>query len=132
MALPLTVPDVVCLLDLDPFARETTSDLQTLAQDVFHILLEPPGNNIDVPDRGIGIEQLLSGTLASLQQAANRIDHELPKDDRIDACSTTITQDPDGTYQLHIEIQVDATVVGLDFSFAAASGLSMVGWSPIG
>lgn len=128
-ALPLTVPDVVCTDDVDQYARETTSDLETLVQDVFHILIELPGTNIDDPDRGVGVEALLSGSAANIGTVQKRIEAQLLRDDRIDACTTEVSSDPDsGTYNLAITIQVDGSVVGLSFAYDAASGLSLVSW----
>lgn len=126
--LPLTVPDLVCVDDVDLFARETTSDLETLVQDVYHTLIELPGSNLDVPTRGIGITTLLSGTTANLTTIINKIDQQLPQDSRIDGCSTTITQDPNGTYRINIVLQVDGSVVGMQLDWAAAAGLVLASW----
>jgi hypothetical protein len=121
--LPLTVPDVVCYLDVDAFGRETASDLETLAQDVFHRLLETPGSNIDDPSLGIGVEEMLSGGLEQLDQVTRRIDQQLAEDPRIDAVTSTLTKDAQGVYTLGISIQASGTVTGLVFSYTAAGGL---------
>lgn len=122
-SLPLSVADLVCVEDLDPFAAETTSDLQTLEQDVFHILIEDPGSNPDDPDRGIGIDALLSGTTVHLAALPDLIDHELQKDDRVDSSRLTLTQLSDGSFRIEIEIQVDATVIPLAFTYSSVGGL---------
>lgn len=124
--LPLTYPDVICSLDVDPFARETSSDLENLEQDCLHVLLQDRGSNLDDPDRGVGIEQLLSGTSLTLPQVAKRIDQELVKDDRITSSTTSIVQEPDGSFTLTITIVVGAATLGLQFSFSAAKGLQVM------
>lgn len=123
MALPLTVPDLVCELDLDAQARETTTDLQTLSQDVLHVLLELVGSNLDDPDRGIGVDQYLSGTEDQLAALPSVIENQLEKDDRIDACSASLDQQADGSWILSIEVQVDGTVLGLQYGYVQGSGL---------
>ena len=122
-ALPLTVPDLVCVLDVDAFAAETTSDLQTLVQDVFHILLEDEGSNPDDPTRGVGVDNYLNGTLAKANRLPAKIEQQLLEDDRIDACSASLSAQPDGSYGLHIVITVDGTVVPLDYTYTTATGL---------
>jgi hypothetical protein len=125
--LPLTVPDVVCMLDVDAFARETTSDLQSLTQDVFHRLLETPGSNPDDPTLGIGVEEMLSGTSPNLAQITRKVDEQLALDPRIDSISSTLTSTTDGngpaSYTLAIAIQVNGSVTSLTFLYTAAGGL---------
>jgi hypothetical protein len=123
----LTVPDVVCLDDLDAFGRETESDLQTLWQDVYHMLKEVLGSNIDDVSRGIGVDQLLSGSTFPLKTIAARIDQGLAVDDRIDASSTKVETMPDGGFRIDIEISVGAATAGLAYSYSAASGLKVLG-----
>lgn len=122
--LPLTVPDVVCILDVDPNDAETTSDLQTLEQDVFHMLIETLGSNIDDPTRGIGVEELLSGTVAEAQKAPARVDQQLAQDDRIDSSTTSLDLQPDGSYILALEVRVGGQVLGLSYGYSASSGLT--------
>jgi len=122
--LPNTAPELRCFDDLDLFATETASDLEVLEQDVFHILIETPGSNLDAPNRGIGIEEVLSGPDLVLDDTCRRIEAELLKDDRIDAVAATITQvgDP-GSYRLEIDVTVGAATLGLAFSFTRSGGL---------
>lgn len=134
--LPLTVPDLVWVEDMDLFAAETTSDLQTLEQDVFHMLIEAIGTNIDDLNRGAGIGRLLSGTETQLADSTRTIDAQLQKDPRIDSSTTTITKLPpgsmlpDGTplpaggYAIDIEIVAGPQVLGTSFSFTADGGLA--------
>jgi len=121
--LPLTYPDLAAEVDLDANAAETTSDLQTLKQDVLHILEEPAGSNLDDPDRGIGLVQLLSGSTIPLTAIPGIIDGQLVKDDRIDASKTALTQEADSSFVLDIQVSVAGTVVGLGYSYSAVGGL---------
>lgn len=126
-ALLLTVPDLVCLDDLDAFGRETTSDLESLWQDIYHMLVEELGSNIDDTSRGIGVRQLLSGSTDALDKLSTRIDQGLQNDPRIDASTTTIEEKPDGGFRIAIQIQVGATVTGLEYSWSSAGGLVFEG-----
>jgi len=130
MATPiLTIPDLVCLDDLDPFGRETTTDLESLWQDVYHVLIEILGSNPDDTSRGAGVMQLLSGDVAALDRLPSRIDHALEADPRINASTTTITQEPDASYRIAIAIDTAAGVTGLQFSYSSAGGLVFLGGS---
>ena len=111
--LPLTIPDLVCDLDLDPFAAETTSDLQTLIQDVTHVLRELPGNNPDDIDAGVGVETYLNGTVDAFKTLPSKIEHQLLRDDRITAATATIAQQGDGTFTLSIVLNVANGVLPL-------------------
>ena len=121
--LPLTVPDLVGFDDLDPFARETTSDFQTLQQDVYHRLLELPGSNLDDITLGIGVMQYLSGTATDAAKLPAIVDEQLQRDSRIDTCTSTLAQQADGSYLLAIQIQVDGSVIGLQYAYSSAGGL---------
>ena len=125
--LPLTYTDLVCIDDADRYARETTSDLQNLEQDVLHMLIETRGSNLDDLDRGIGLEELLSGTDVNLALAVSKVDEGLARDPRIDASTTTITPDSAaaGGYLISIEIVVGAAVLGLSFAFSAGRGITV-------
>jgi hypothetical protein len=109
--------DLKCFQDLDPFATELDDPLSELDQDVFHILVEPPGSNIDDIDRGIGIEEALSGRLDPM--LARRIEAQLQRDERIDVARCLI--EPDGTveghYRIDIEIEANTDVLGISFAF---------------
>ncbi len=121
--LPLTYTDLVCIDDMDPFAAETTSDLQNLIQDIYHVILEDPGSNMDDPERGFGLMSLLSGTVDQFLASASGIDTEVEKDPRVDSSSTVIVQTgrADYPYQIQITIVVDGTVYGLSM-LAGPSG----------
>ena|ERR1700689_4237161 len=121
--LPLTVPDLLWGNDMDLMARATVSDLQTLEQDVLHILAEVLGSSIDDPTRGIGISSMLSGPTTLLTNVAALIDTQLTKDPRIDAVATTVTQDAPGTYYIQVQVTVSNTVIGLTYAYNSANGV---------
>lgn len=131
---PLEYADLVCELDADPFARETASDLENLMQDVLHVLIEDAGSNLDDPDRGIGIDALLSGSDVQLTFAAAQIDAQITKDSRIDSSSTTLSQPdggfvlngekfPAGSFLIEVMIGVNGAFLPLSFGFSQAGGL---------
>jgi phage baseplate assembly protein W len=104
--------DFDCFDDLNAFDVDITDPIEVLAQDVYHILIEPAGSNIDDPDRGIGLPDHLSAPRDATLAA--RIDAQLQKDDRVDTSSTTI--EDNGTEQrVDIRIEVAGTVVDLAF-----------------
>lgn len=134
--LPLTAPDVVCFDDLDLLGTETASDLETLEQDVYHVLIEVPGSNPDDVSRGCGVESILSGPSTRLDGLTTKIESQLRKDDRIDDARAMLTKLPpgstlpdgttlpDGGYLLGIEIVSGASVLGLSYSFTSDGGLA--------
>lgn len=117
--LPLSYPDLICDQDVDLYARETTSDLQSLIQDIFHLLKELPGSNPDDPLRGIGIDQYLSSKFNEFQTVAGLIDAQLKQDTRITDSHTTIKADPnrDGQYFIGMEVSVGADIIPLEFGW---------------
>lgn len=123
-SLPLTYPDAQCFDDVDGFGNETASDLETLEQDIYHILIQAPGSNPDDTTLGIGVENYLSGTEGDLAAMPSLIDEQLERDSRIDASHTTLTQDSDGDYSINIEIVVDGETLGLSFGYSSANGLT--------
>ena len=133
--LPLTYPDALCFDDIDPLGRETTSDLQTLVQDVYHSLIEDPGSNIDCNiagvERGVGIYGLLSSSSTQpVQSIERRVATGILKDDRISTCTVKITAPttPDGVYTIALTIGVGTAVLGLQFAFSATFGLKFNSW----
>lgn len=123
--LPLTYPDLVCVDDLDPMGSETTSDFQTLQQDVYHLLIEDAGSNLDDLSRGIGVESLLNGSNINIADIQHLIDTELTKDDRISTCTTKVTIGDTGIYYIDITITVGASVIGFNYQFTATGGLTL-------
>jgi len=116
-----SVVDLVYWDDMDPLADETTSDLQALEQDVYHILLEAMASNLDDPTHGVNITGALSGTLQGLQARAQMIDAQLEGDDRVNSSRTTVQQNSDGTYLVLMDIGTDGSVVRLKFTLQQAS-----------
>lgn len=121
--LPLTYPDLLCLDDLDPYASETTSDLQNLAQDVHHILLEELGSNPDDPSRGVGVLSYLGADEKLFGTLPGTIDTQLSEDDRINSSTTTAQKRADGSWDISIVIKVDESVLPLAFNLSTAKGL---------
>lgn len=121
--LPLSYADLVFYEDLNLFALETTSDLQNLVQDIHHLLEEYPNSNPSDPDRGIGVELYLSGTVTQLNLLPNLINTQVILDDRVTSCNTTITQLPDSSFQIIIQIAVSTIVLPLEFNFSTGAGL---------
>jgi hypothetical protein len=118
--LPLTSPDLVCRTDLDPYGSETQSDLETLTQDVLHLLLERPGTNPDDVDRGVGIETYLSGAESSLPALVAVIEAQVRRDDRVTSCTATVQATPGGapgSYLVSVTVGVIEGVFPLLYSW---------------
>lgn len=118
-----------CFDDLDMFGAETTDDLENLAQDVYHRLIEPPGSNLDDKTRGLGLPGMLSGVFdPSLPQ---KIEAEIRKDPRVTAVAATITDvsvsDQSGAQlQIDIEVEVDQDKVGIVLQTDSAGNITRV------
>jgi hypothetical protein len=127
-SLPFTYADLVCLDDADQFASETTSDLQSLLQDIYHVLVELPGSNPDDPTRGVGINQYLSGTSVQLNTIPGVIEDQLTQDPRIDGCTASVQQQSSGPFPwlVFIDVQVDGSVIGLQYGWSSDGGLQQV------
>lgn len=112
-----------CYYDMNEFDRELDDPLEELEQDLYHRLVEPPGSNIDDPDRGVGVEDELSGFAdPSLQR---RIETDFERDDRVAACRARITK-PDASaseqqgviYRIEIEVEtVNGATIGVVYDF---------------
>lgn len=112
--------------DLDLFGRETESDLEDLEQDVFHMLIEAPGSNLDAPARGIGIEDVLSSAFDSA--VTSRIESQLRKDSRVAVATARITEVERESFRLDIAIEPDGDeVAGLSFVIGADGVARAVG-----
>ncbi len=127
VTLPFTYPDLVCELDLDPFARETTSDLQNLIQDVLHVLRELPGSNPDDPTRGVGVELYLGGTVDMFTSLCGTIERQLIADDRINSCSCTVNPEANGTFTVRIDLGVGAAIIPLSFGWQRGNFTNLSG-----
>lgn len=125
VAVEVPITDAVCYEDLAN-GNETTSDAQALSQDIFHILLEVYGSNLDDPARGIGVEGWLSASAAKISALPSIIDSQLGKDSRITSSTSKLlvlgTSPP--SYQINIEIVASGSVIPLAFLFTQAQGLT--------
>lgn len=104
--------DALCFDDLDAFGTELDDPVEELQQDLFHRLIEKPGENPDDSDRGVGINAMLSGVVdGSLK---HRIEADFVKDDRVTACNATITEVASGQtgsqFRIDIEIQPEGSI----------------------
>jgi hypothetical protein len=133
--LPLTAPDLVCVEDMDLFAAETQSDLESLEQDILHILDEDYGSNPDDPERGIGLANLLSKPTRVLSDIVRTVEAQLRTDDRIDAVKATLTELPPGYsfpggltfdkggWMLELDVVASGAVTGLTYAYSPATGV---------
>jgi hypothetical protein len=103
--------DVICFDDLDEFGGELDDPLEELGQDLYHRLIEPPGSNLDDPDRGLGLEERLSGPIKPSLKA--EIEAELRKDDRVQAVQASITQTAADEYAVDIQVEANEGVLGI-------------------
>jgi hypothetical protein len=101
--------DIVCWDDLDLYGAELDDPQAELAQDLYHRLIEPRGSNLDDPDRGIGLDDALSGTYDP--DLPRRIETEFRKDDRVAAVVATVTEISEGVFRVEIEIEADGELV---------------------
>lgn len=114
--------DALCLDDLDAYGRELDAPLDELWQDLYHRLFERPGSNVDDPDRGIGLEDLLSAGFdpaagAPSQLIAGRIRSDFLKDDRVKDAQASLSVGADGQVTGAIQIVADEGVLGVTLSF---------------
>jgi len=107
--------DVICLEDLDAFGAEMDDPIAELEQDLYHGLLETRGSNLDDPNRGLGLEDALSGPLDP-QLLAEAIEAHCTRDDRVDSVTVSMTQlSPGGgnagdSYAIQINIQPEGSI----------------------
>jgi hypothetical protein len=125
----VTVPvtDLVCTDDLDPNGAETTSDLQALAQDLYHLIIETPGSNLADPTGGLGIEGILSGPAANVRRALAQFDAQIGTDPRVANSVTTVTSDANGQpLSANIEILPIGSLLPIQFAWSKVTGLQRV------
>lgn len=110
--------ELLCIDDVDPYARECTDPLQELEQDLYHRLLEPPDTNLDAilagEQRGLGLEDMLSGPLRP--DLAQLVQNECERDDRVIKCTALITSstNSNGPDTVTVALTVDVDVDGLN------------------
>lgn len=97
--------------DVDRFGAETEDELENLEQDLFHRLIEPRGSNIDDPDRGLGLEDMLSGPVDS--RLKKKIEVELLKDERVTAVTAEITEIEEGSFRIEISVEANEKEINL-------------------
>lgn len=100
--------DLVCLDDLDEFASETDDELEQLAQDIEHRLLEEYGSNPDDEDRGVGLLSRLSGT-DDPTKIARLIEADLLKDERVLTCAALVTLTTSGNSGAFASVSITVT-----------------------
>lgn len=86
--------EIDCLEDMQAFDRELDDPWEELEQDLLHRLIEPPGSNIDDPERGLGLRSRLSGI--DDPNLGRDIELEWEKDDRVEAVRALVTR-PDSS-----------------------------------
>lgn len=114
--------ELVCRDDLDEFASETDDELEQLAQDLEHRLLEDYGSNPDDEDRGVGLMSRLSGT-DSPTMIGRLIEADFLKDDRVATCVALVTHtgsDASGVLA-SVDITVETTEGRLKLGYTASS-----------
>lgn len=124
--------ELLCIDDVDPYARELTDPLAELAQDLYHRLLETPGSNLDDEERGLGLEDMLSSPLRP--NLAQLVQGECEKDDRVVKCRALVTevQKGNGPSTVTIALTLTVDIDGLNVEGYAitivrdASGLHLV------
>jgi len=112
-ALPRTYQELRWADDFDPTGAETASDLESLEQDVMHIISQTLGSNLDDQNRGVGAPTYLGGTADQLAGMPAALDAQLLDDPRIDDSASK--QQPDGTYLLTVNVTVNGSVTDLQF-----------------
>lgn len=106
--------DVICLDDLDRFGGELNDPLAELAQDNYHRLIESPGSNPDDPDRGLGLDDMLSGAIGTgiadasdLTLLGPRIETELLKDVRNAEVKVTVRVTSEGHAGTSLDVAIE-------------------------
>lgn len=113
--LPKTYSEVVWTDDLDPGARETATDLESLEQDVMHVIGERLGSNSADPQKGAGAFSYLNGDAAALSQFPHVLDAQLAQVTRITSSHTTLAVLPDGSFLVNVQVAVAGAVVDLQY-----------------
>jgi hypothetical protein len=110
--------------DMDPGGVDTASDLESLEQDVLHILQQTLGSNLADPNKGVGIGDNLSGNLPALQAKVALIDSQLADVSRISSSQSSLgAQNPDGSWPITVVVVVGSEVVSLEYALGP-NGLS--------
>lgn len=113
--------DAICYSDLDALGRETDDPVEQFAQDIYHRLVETPGSNADDPDRGLGLDLMLSGPVEPAV-LTRQIEAELLKDERTGAVRATVAE-VDGAGAYRIEIEIESAAGDVKIALDNATGL---------
>lgn len=105
--------------DMDPNGAETDSDLESLEQDVLHLIVQRVGSNLADPTKGAGALDYLSGPASRLERLPAVLDAQLAAVTRIASSRSTLTVETDGTYRLDVEIAVGPAVLAIAFAVGA-------------
>lgn len=111
--------ELVCRDDLDEFASETDDELDQLAQDLEHRLLEEYGSNPDDEDRGVGLVSRLSGS-DNPTMIGRLIEADFCKDERVLTCVAVVTLAGSGNA---------GSVATVDVTVTTNDGLLKLGYS---
>ena len=127
-AITVPITDLVCMDDLDPNGSETTSDLQNLTQDIYHVILETLGANLDDPTRGIGIENVLSASSLDVTALPPIVDRQIELDARVQSSTTTLTQDSGApnSWTILIEVLPVGSVLPIQYSYSSTGRLRVL------
>jgi hypothetical protein len=98
--------DIRCGEDLDPFGRDA-SPLQTLAQDLYHLLITNKMALLRDPDWGFGLESYLGRPLPTT--LAFDIENAVRRDDRVSGAQCAITRNASevDSYRLDLTVETD-------------------------
>lgn len=104
--------ELLCVDDVDRYARELSDPLAELEQDIFHRLIEDPDSNLDAnamgEQRGLGLGDLLSTPLAP--NLGQLIKAECERDDRVTSASVLVTEQRNGNDVSTVTIRITLTV----------------------
>lgn len=125
-AVTVPITDAVWMDDADPNGSETTSDLQALVQDCYHVLIQTLGANLDDPTRGIGVEEALSNSAADILAMPANVDRQMLLDPRVRTSTTTVTQTGPLSWSLQTTIEPTGDVMPISFSYSTGQGLQVV------
>lgn len=116
LGLKRTYQEARWALDLDASGAETDSDLESLENDVLHMLMQDLGSNLADPDKGVGVFNFLSGTSDQLEALPAVVDAQLAQDPRISNSQTTLATNADGSFSLVVTVTVGNDVVDLQYA----------------
>lgn len=113
--------DLRCEEDFDLYGRELDDPIAELEQDLWHRLIERPGENIDDEDRGCGIQDLLSADFDA-PAIKHRIIADFKKDLRVDSVTVDILEEEIGIFRAVIAVQGSAKELGIVAEINTISG----------